>query len=124
MVLLAAAGESTSSIARHMGTWRLRVGQWLRRFHERRLVGLQDRPRSGRPVEISSLERHQIIAAACRAPKDFGLARTIWTHESLRAAVVAQGLVRRISTSEVGRILEEADLKPHRVKGWCHCTRP
>jgi transposase len=97
MVLLAAAGESISSIARHMGTCRLRVGQWLRRFQERRLVGLRDRPRSGRPVEISSLERHQVIAAACRAPKDFGLARNTWTHQSLGAAVVAQGLVRRIS---------------------------
>lgn len=124
MVLLAAAGESISSIARHMGTCRLRVGQWLRRFQARRLLGLEDRPRSGRPVEITSLERHQIIAAACRAPKDFGLARNTWTHQSLRATVVAQGLVRRISTSEVGRILEEADLKPHRVKGWCHSTDP
>ena len=124
MVLLAAAGESISSIARHMGTCLLRVGQWLRRFQERRLVGLRDRLRSPRPVEISSLERHQIITAPCRAPKVFGLARNTWTHQSLRAAVVAQGLVRRISTSEVGRILDEADLKPHRVKGWCHSTDP
>jgi hypothetical protein len=89
-----------------------------------RFLGLQDRPRSGRPVEITSLEGHQIIAAACRAPKDFCLARNTWTHQSLRVTVVAQGLVRRISTSEVGRILEEADLKPHRVKGWCHSTDP
>ena len=87
MVLLAATGESISSIARHLGTCRLRVGQWLHRFQERRLVGLQDRLRSGRPVEITALERHQIVAAACRAPKDFGLARNTWTHESLRAAV-------------------------------------
>ena len=87
-------------------------------------MGLQDHPRSGRPVEITSLERHQIIAAACRAPKDFGLSRNTWTHQSLRATVVSQGLVRRISTSEVGRILEEPDLKPHRVKGWCHSTDP
>jgi hypothetical protein len=70
------------------------------------------------------LDRHQIIAEACKSPKDFDIARDTWTSDSLRAAVVAQGLVRRISTSEVGRILEEADLKPHLVKGWCHSTDP
>jgi len=124
MVLLAASGESISSIARRMGTWRLRVSQWLRRFKKRRLSGLQDRPRSGRPIEITALECHQVIAAACKSPKDFGIARNTWTHESLRSALVAQGLVRRISTSEVGRILDEANLKPYRIKSWCHSTDP
>ena len=124
MVLLAASGESVSSIARCMGTCRLRVAQWLRRFQEQRLSGLQDRPRSGRPIEITPLERHQVIAAACRSPKDFGVARNTWTHDSLRGALVAQGLVRRISTSEVGRILDDANLKPYRIKSWCHSTDP
>jgi transposase len=96
----------------------------LRRFTKVRLSGLRDRPRSGRPSRITPLERHQVIAAACRSPNDLGVARNTWTHESLRDALVAQGLVRRISISEVGRILEEADLKPYRVKGWCHSTDP
>src|SRR5215469_9072226 len=124
MVLLAACGESISAIARQLGTCRLRVGQWLKRFEQARLSGLDDRPRSGRPIEITSLERHQVIAIACRAPRDLGVARNTWTHESLCDVLVRKGLVRRISTSEVGRILDEADLKPHRVKGWCHSTDP
>jgi transposase len=124
MVLLAACGESISAIARQLGTCRLRVGQWLKRFEQARLSGLDDRPRSGRPIEITSLERHQVIAIACRAPRDLGVARNTWTHESLREVLVRKGLVRRISTSEVARILSEADLKPHRVKGWCHSSDP
>lgn len=124
MVLLAACGESISAISRQLGTCRLRVGQWLKRFEQARLSGLDDRPRSGRPIEITSLERHQVIAIACRAPKDLGVARNTWTHESLRDVLLRKGLVRRISTSEVGRILSEADLKPHRVKGWCHSSDP
>jgi transposase len=47
MVLLAASGESISSIARHLGTCRLRVGQWLRRFEKRRLNGLRDDRNAG-----------------------------------------------------------------------------
>jgi transposase len=124
MVLLAACGKSISAIARQLGTCRLRVSQWLKRFEQVRLSGLEDRPRSGRPIEITALERHQVIATACRAPKELGMARNTWTHESLREVLVGKGLVRRISASEVGRILGEADLKPHRVKGWCHSSDP
>jgi len=53
-----------------------------------------------------------------------GVNRNTWTHESLREFLVATGRVREISSSEVGRILEDADLKPHRVRSWCHSTDP
>lgn len=124
MVVLAAAGGSVASIARQMGTCRARVGDWLSRFASEGIDGLADEPRSGRPVVITPLERHQIIAAACQAPSALGVERKTWTHESLRTAVIAAGLVHQISASEVGRILEGAALKPHRVRGWCHSTDP
>ena len=122
MVLLAASGESISAIARTLGTNRLRVGQWLRRFRESGLEGLSDAPRSGRPESLTALERHQIVAAACRMPSEFGLVRTLWSHESLAEAVTSTGLVRTVSSSTVGRILDEAEIKPHRVRMWCHST--
>lgn len=124
MVALAASGESISSIARQMGTCRARVGEWLSRFRDEGIEGLSDEPRSGRPGVITPLERHQVIAAACKTPSHLGVERQTWTHESLRDAVIEAGLVRQISSSEVGRILEGADLKPHRVRGWCHSTDP
>jgi transposase len=124
MVLLASTGESISEIARQLGTCRLRVHDWLGRFEEERLKGLVDQPRSGRPQIITALERHEVIATACRTPREFGVDRNTWTHESLRDALVDTGRVREISSSEVGRILEEADLKPYRVRGWCHSTDP
>ena len=88
MVLLAAGGESISSIARQLGTSRSRVTEWLTRFREERRSGLADRPRSGRPQEITPLERHQVVAAACQSPKAFGLTRNIWTRDALAEAVV------------------------------------
>lgn len=124
MVLLAAAGESISEIARQMGTCRLRIHEWLGRFEGERLKGLTDRPRSGRPQVITSLERHEVIAIACRSPHEMGVGRNTWTHESLREFLVATGRVREISSSEVGRILEDADLKPYRVRSWCHSADP
>jgi transposase len=58
IVLLALAGESVRSIARQLGTNRTRVTEWLRRFRERRVDGLDDIERPGRPIIITPLERH------------------------------------------------------------------
>ncbi len=66
----------------------------------------------------------QVVAAACRSPRDFGLPDVRWTHERLARAVVSAGLVRAISAATVGRIRGEADLKPHHVKQWCHSEDP
>jgi len=65
-----------------------------------------------------------VIAAACRSPEDFGLDRKMWTHEALRDALILEGLVREISSTTVGTILDEAEIKPHRVKMWCHSNDP
>lgn len=124
LVLMLSRGASISSVARSLGTCRSRVLEWADRYRARGIQGLQDRPRSGRPAILTSLERHQVIALACRQPRSYGVARNTWTHESLRSALVRAGLVRAISTSEVGRILDAADLKPHRVKRWCHSDDP
>ena len=94
MILLAHSGASKASIARQLGTNRTRVGEWLRRFEDERLSGLRDAERSGRPAKITALEPHQVIAAACRAPDERGVDRAIWTHDSLREALVSSGLVR------------------------------
>ena len=124
MILLAADGEPISAIARTVGTFRPRVIHWLRQFEEFGVQGLQDMPRSGRPEEITPLERHQVIATACRSPKEFGFHRTVWSQKSLTKAVVRAKLVRSISRATVGRILDEAEIKPHRVKMWCHSRDP
>jgi transposase-like protein len=52
-VLLAAAGASTSEIARRVGRDRTWVREWVRRFARHRLAGLRDAPRAGRPPKFS-----------------------------------------------------------------------
>jgi transposase len=100
------------------------VGYWLGRFRDDRLKGLEDLSRSGRPAEITPLERHQVIATACLSPLDFGFQRTLWDHATLAGAVMSAGLVRSISSRTVGRILADAEIKPHRIKMWCHSDDP
>jgi winged helix-turn helix protein len=49
MVLLAADGLRNDEIAARLDCGRDVVSQWRKRFFERRLAGLEDRPRRGRP---------------------------------------------------------------------------
>ena len=49
MVLYAAQGLSNDDIARCLDARREVVSQWRKRFFEERLLGLEERPRPGRP---------------------------------------------------------------------------
>jgi transposase len=49
MVLLAAEGYGNDEIAARLDARREVVSKWRKRFFEERLVGLEERPRDGRP---------------------------------------------------------------------------
>ena len=49
MILLAAQGLSNDEIANRLDTPRKVVSMWRKRFFEERLLGLDERPRPGRP---------------------------------------------------------------------------
>ena len=49
MILLAAQGWENKEIAEHLHTRREVVSMWRKRFFEKRLAGLEELPRPGRP---------------------------------------------------------------------------
>jgi transposase len=49
IVLMAAAGLDNDEIAARLDTRREIVSKWRKRFFEQGLVGLEERPRGGRP---------------------------------------------------------------------------
>ena len=49
LILLAAADLENKEIADLLGLSRPKVSKWRKRFYHRRLAGLRDGPRSGRP---------------------------------------------------------------------------
>jgi len=53
IVLLANQGLGNDSIAARLGTSRQVASKWRSRFHDRRLAGLDDWPRCGRPARFS-----------------------------------------------------------------------
>jgi len=58
IVLAVADGVPLSRVAAQVGVERSVVRQWATRFVRKRLRGLVDAPRSGRPPRFSPLRRH------------------------------------------------------------------
>src|SRR5580693_3499608 len=80
MILLAAEGLANDAIARRIGVSSVTVGVWRRRFVERRLEGLLDERRTGRPREIDD-DRMEAVVLATLASAPEGAAR--WSTRSL-----------------------------------------
>lgn len=100
--------------------------RWRDRFlREGRVSALQDRPRSGRPVEIDAVARCEVIAMACGEPSDFGVKfRDVWTTDALHARFLDLHPDREMSRTSVLRILNQKGIHPHRVKMWLHSPDP
>jgi len=113
IVLAAADGAGNEQIAAELDCSPNTVRTWRGRFAEHGLDGLADARRTGRPRRLGQVERIAVtaVATSCRPGP-----AAIWTHAAIAAALAQQAI--GVSASQVGRILAEADLKPHKVRGW------
>ena len=106
IVLAGAAGESDIAVAERLGTTRVTVGKWRRRFVAARCDGLLDEARPGAPRKISDADVERVVTMTLESmPQDA-------THWSTRSMAKASGL----SPATVGRIWRAFALKPHRVE--------
>ena len=104
IVLAAAEGETNTEIAAGLGCSSSTVGKWRSRFAERRLDGLHDEPRPGKPRTISDRDVERVIVKTLEeTPRDA-------THWSTRSMAKATGM----SQSAISRIWRAFGLKPHR----------
>jgi transposase len=109
--LAAADGASNAPIARSLHRHTDTIRAWRKRFAAEAMAALSERPRPlGRP-RFSPEDRLKVIAAATAVPPGAG---TAWSHRLLAEHLADLG----ISASQIGRILRDADLKPHLVRGW------
>jgi transposase len=102
------------------------VRRWRDRFAKKRCVqALKDEPRSGRPPEIGLLSRLELLSMACGNPSDFGeVSRKVWTIDSLLEGFHRHHPKTPISRTSVLRILNDAEIRPHRVRMWLHSPDP
>ena len=75
-------------------------------------------PRPGTPATFTPAQICAIMALACEVPENSNLPLSPWSQSELAREAIRRGIVETISHRSIGRFLKEADLKPHRVRGW------
>lgn len=78
---------------------------------ELRILGLlADKGRSGKPRTFTTEQDLMIVALACRNPRELSLPQNVWTHATLAAQAVKEGIVSSISTVQVWNVLKKYGL--------------
>jgi transposase len=115
IVLLAAAGRSTRSIAKAVGVQPRIVSLWRHRYAEQGLEGLEDKPRPGKkPIYTKATDR-RILALLDKPPPD-GFAR--WSGPLLAAAL------GDVDVQYVWRFLRHHKIDLAARKSWCESNDP
>jgi transposase len=113
IVLAAAEGKTNAQIAGDLGCSTAVARTWRGRFARRGFPGLFDKPRCGRPETHGPSARLAVIAVATSLPPD---GESQWSRAMIADHLRERGLA--ISAATVGRVLAEAKVRPHKVRGW------
>lgn len=100
------SGETLRHVSQTLGVSYPTVLTWRDRYLAEGLAFLQDKPRSGRPIELSGLQRAKITALACSTPPE-GRAR--WTLRLLADKAVELGHCQRLSHTKARHILKKTN---------------
>lgn len=124
IILLADAGHNNREIARRLSIGRRMAGLWRKRWIESAATGmkvierLQDAERSGTPAKFELEQVLHLFKMACDKPADYERPISQWSNRELADEMIKQKIVETISPRHVGRLLSEADLKPHQSGYW------
>jgi len=113
IVLAAAAGRTNQQIARALGIPEVTVSKWRRCFASKGVEGLQDAPRSGRPIKHAQEIVQRVQHRVCQQPE-------YYSRWSVRTLAKDLGLPR----STVHQILVASNLQPHRIRTFTFSPDP
>lgn len=124
IILLADEGQNHREIARALNISRDMARLWRNRWLKLSVTDipvverLADAQRPGGPMTFSLEQILQLFAIACNKPETYGRPVSHWTARELADEMSKQGIVSSISPRHVGRLMTEADLKPHQSQYW------
>lgn len=117
IVWLCRQGKKAPAIAEELRVVPKTVRLWIQRFNAEGVEGLQDRPRSGRPVTYTAEQVSEVIAAALSKPQELGQPFACWTLDRLEAYLnEVKGLP--IKRSRIDDLLLREGLRWRKQETW------
>lgn len=118
-----AAGTSITELQRQLGFSRPMIYRCVDKALAAGVqMGLKDKYHRPHEPEITDAAKAWVVSVACTKPKDHGLAAELWTISAL-AGFVSEGAraagfdrLANAGKSTVWRILNENDIKPHKIR--------
>jgi transposase len=111
-----------AAIAQRLGCSVNTVKRWRQRWQTTDV--LHDASRAGTRPTFLPLQRAQVVALACSAPRQYDKPWQRWSGEKLAQVAVEQQIVAAISPGTIRRWLRTDKLKPWRYPSWQHSTDP
>ena len=115
IILLAGEGRTNEQIAKALKTRTARVSKWRQRFGAKRLAGLGDAERSGKPAKYGQNRERRVLGLLDEPPPK---GYSHWNGRLLAEALPA------ISKDQVWRILRRHDICLERRRSGCLSTDP
>lgn len=101
-----------------------KVRKFIRRFNERGIAGLYQKSSGGRPREIKTEQRRQLVRLIKTKPKEFGLSWSSWSLRGLCEIAAKERIVRTISPEWMRRVIQEEGYSYKRSKRWITSPDP
>lgn len=115
LILAAATGEGSTSIAAREGVRLTTVSTWRVRFARRGLAALQDEPRAGRPRTYGEDAQRRVLEKLDEPPPD--------GYGSWNGRLLAEAL-GDIPAHQVWALLQKHGIQLQRRRSWCISTDP
>lgn len=103
------SGKTCIEVSSIVGCSYLTILTWRNKYNTEGLNFLEDKPRSGRPLEIDGLQRAKLTALACSETPE-GYAE--WSLRLLAEKAIELGYCEHISHNQVGIILKKMRSNP------------
>ncbi|MHB0870568.1 MAG: helix-turn-helix domain-containing protein [Chloroflexota bacterium] len=117
IIRLAREGLRVPAIARELGIVPKTVRFWLKRFNERGMDGLEDKPRPGRAPTYTPEEVGELIGTCLTNPRELGLPFASWTLDRLEAYLNEEKGIA-IKRSRIDEILLAEGLRWRTQESW------
>lgn len=123
ILILSSEGKTQTQIAKEVGLSRPSVILCLKKYNEAGWeYALADNSRAGRPAVIGEEAKMWVRNVACQKPKDFGYSQELWTITKMKNHIQKTCMeagypeLKEVAKSKVWDILNEWEIKPHRVR--------